>query len=119
METNAGKLVVYQGEQFTRLIGGIDWDACDQIVLCLYKNGGTKTNFVKVADADKYPDAQLLAKSTDPALQVSCFISAELTTTLATGSYYMEAMRVIDGINAPILKSSKEFFTIKDSQIDG
>lgn len=117
MENNAGKLVVYQGEQFTRLIGGIDWDACEQIVLCLYKNGGAKKYFVKVADAEKYPGAQLLTKSENTDYQISCFVSSTLTTSLATGSYYMEAMRVIDGVHAPVIKSSKDFFTIKETQI--
>ncbi len=116
METLQGRLIVYQGEQFTRLIGGIEWDLCQQIVLCLYK-GETKKYFVKVPDEAKYPGAVQLSKSENPGLQVSCFIPATVTASLPEGVYKMEAMRVIDGINAPILKSEKEFFTIKDSNI--
>jgi hypothetical protein len=114
MENLQGRLIVYQGEQFTRLIGGIEWDLCQQIVLCLYK-GEIKKYFVKAPDEAKYPDAMQLSKSDSAEYQISCFIPAALTAQLPAGVYKMEAMRVIDGINAPILKSEYEFFTIKES----
>ena len=118
MEVNNGKTVVFKGEQFSRNIGGIDYDACDQIVLLLYRGSQNDAPvvWVKVA-TDDYPDANLLELSGNDQYPIRVFLSEEITRNLNAGTYSMEAKRVISGIHAPILKSSKEFFTIKESRI--
>ena len=118
METKNGVLTVMQGEQFTRLIGGIPYDGCDQIVLCLYREPerDNKTYFVKVAD-ENYPDAYIIWKSENSNYEIGIDITKELTGSLSFGEYFMEGMAQVSGVNEPILKNVKPFFNLVKSEL--
>jgi len=118
MEINNGVLEVMQGEQFSRMIGGIKYDQCSQIVLVLYQeaNQSSRTYFVKTEDV-QYPGAQIITKTEDPDLQLRIDITKEITESLALGNYHMEAQRVISGVKAPILKSRKIFMNLIKSEL--
>ena len=117
MEYKNGVMQVMQGEQFSRLIGGIDYDACDQIALLLYREPerDEKVYFTKIAD-ELYPNAGLIAKSEDADFGLKIEITEEITSTLLLGDYKMEAKIVIAGVNAPIIKSKEDFFTLIKSE---
>ena len=93
-----------------RYIAGsnIDYDLCDQIVLSIYNadTGAVALNFVKAFDTD-YPSSattNLLAKSVSADYKLQIFVTEAMTKALAPGSYYMEAKRVISGVQQPIIK---------------
>ena len=117
MEVINNTIEVLKGEQFERLIKGIDYDACSQIILLLYKesNPVVKMVWVKVDTAD-YPAAPKLVKSTDLTYPIKIWVSEDVTKKLETGSYLLEAKTVVDGVDKPIVKAKKYFFTIKESQ---
>ena len=118
METKNGSLEVMQGEQFQRLIGGVDYDACDQILLVLYREPerDNKTYFIKEADTD-YPNAQILLKTQNASMPISIEITEEMTKTLPLGEYYLEAKFSISGVLQPIIKGKKKFFTLVKSEL--
>lgn len=110
---------VFQGEQFYRYIWGdnIDYDFCSQIVLALYRKGTSDVIqfFVKVADEDNYPGAEIIQKSDNPNFKLQILFKTSMTSKYLEGVYMLEAKRVIDGINMPIIKGIEEIFTIKRS----
>jgi len=119
METKNGVLTVMQGEQFSRLIRGIPYDGCDQIVLCLYREPerDNKTYFVKVAD-ELYQDASLIWKSENSNYEIGIDISKELTDGLELGTYYIEAeITTMGTLTAAIVKISKPFFQLIKSEL--
>lgn len=109
---------IYQGEQFYRYIYGdnIDYDACSQIVLALYRKNDIKVvqYFVKIID-EEYPDAELLQKSDNPNFNLQIFFTEAMTLKYVEGTYLLEAKRVINGINMPVIKGVEEIFTVKKS----
>jgi len=110
---------VFQGEQFYRYIYGdnIDYDACSQIVLALYRKGSSDVVqfFVKVEDNANYPGAELIQKSDNQNFKLQILFKTSMTAKYVEGTYMLEAKRIINGINMPVIKGIEEIFTIKKS----
>lgn len=110
---------ILQGEQFVRYIGGtnIDYDLCSQIVLACYKEKTKEIalTWVKVADEENYPDAELLEKSDNPNYKLKILVTSEMTEALDLGVYHMEAKRTLIDDTTTIIKGQTPFFNVKKS----
>lgn len=105
------------GEQFMLDIKFTEttYSGCSQMVAQLY-NGTTGAHvaaFVKVADAENYPDAELIRSTADDHI-VTLFFKEAVTTGL-NGHYYIEFKLTYAGTDMPILKPVSGVITFKES----
>lgn len=112
MKVNGDKIECLQGERFSQLMSGFDFNNTSQIVVLLYKQtgAGPTTAFVK-EPTDTYPNAGLITLNED--LKMVFTID---TASMSTGDYDIEVRVDVVGVVAPIVKQRTSFLTIKESR---
>ena len=112
MEIIDNNIEVLQGERFSQVMSGFDFDLTSQIIVLIYSSNeaGYALAFVKNETAD-YPNAGIISKREDGKMVFTID-----TTGLKTGKYDIEARVDVAGVVAPILKDRAEFLTIKTSR---
>lgn len=109
-----GKIIeCLQGERFSQIMSGFDFDTASQITVLLYKatESGVSLSFVKVA-TDTYPDAGLITKRESDGKMIFTID----TTAMATGKYDIECRVDVAGVLAAIVKDRTEYLTVKESR---
>lgn len=112
MKVNGSIIQCLQGERFTQLMSGFEFEQASQIVIVLYDPSGSsfKKAFVKVA-SESYPDAGLITLNGEGKMSFTID-----TTGMEPGKYNLESRVDITGENAEILKQVSEFLTILPSR---
>ena len=112
-------MIIYQGEQFSRYLYGdsLDYDSHEQIVIAIFDKFDVVALYFVKTPSETYPSAGVIRKSDNPNFDLQIFFTKEMTLSLSPGEYYAEVMRVVEGVEMPIIKGIEKIFTVKKSVI--
>lgn len=112
-------MIVYQGEQFPKYLYGedLDYDTFEQIVIAIFDKTDDVVQYFVKAQTEEYPLAGIIKKSDNPNFNLEIIFTKEMTLSFKPGDYYAEVMRVVGGVNMPIIKGVEKIFTVKKSVI--
>lgn len=108
-----GKLEALQGERFSQVISGFNFDLASQITILLFKDNelNHSKSWVKFP-TETYPEALLVTKRESDGKMIFLIDTAGLTS----GKYSIECRVDVVGVTAPIVKKRIEFLTLKQSR---
>jgi len=108
-----------QGEQFTLEVSFEEttYTGCSQILAVLYDENTDKEvlKFVKVADAEKHPGAEIILPTADDKT-IALLFKAAKTATLLGPTYKMELKLTYTGNDTHIIKAITDTFIFKASR---
>ena len=115
MKLSKGLNIALQGERFTQLVSGFDFNNTSQIDVLLYgayTDEGFVKSWVKTPDAENYPEAGTV--EFDP-ISGKSFFEVD-TTDLEIGRYGIEIRVDFAGLIEPIDKEETEYLQVKKSR---